>query len=116
MIRPLARTIEVVPTYRGNDKDKNPAKVCMKMLTAAEKAEFAAKQKKDKEPTDVEPFLLGFLSCSGIVDEKGKEVTTAEELCNLPGLSPVIAECDAKFLEANYFAGDQKNAHEPSSH
>lgn len=109
--------IKVVPEALGN-KD---AAVYIEKLSARGMAIYAEELKEKNIKSDADLFVLIAKKVENFNLEDAtsgeiKELKTAEEVVDIPGISPLISEVVQKFSDINFFGGAQKNAQKLSTH
>lgn len=114
------KVVKVVPVALGNAESNKPAVFYISKLSGVGMNRYAQTLREKEIKTDSELFCLiveKIENCFLEDPESGeiKELTTPEDVIEIPGISPLLEEVITKFSEVNMFGGVQKNAPKPSS-
>lgn len=115
-----SKIFKIVPKAMGNSESELPAACYVEKLSGKRMADYSATLREKNIKSDSELFCLiankveNFILVDPDTGEK-KELTTAEEVVDIPGIMPLMEEVLEEFNKINSFGGESKNVPLPSS-
>jgi hypothetical protein len=104
MIINIAREELITPKVWGNSNEPQPFRIRIKVPTAVEVEQLLA-----EKASDSKIFSRFMIGSENLVDENGKEITSAAAIVAASGTYPLVTEVAGKILNLAMLGDDEKN-------